>query len=468
MTRRLLVSYLTITAFVLALLVIPLGVTFADREQDRLATDLERDATVLASFSEDALEHGADTDLQGAAEEYSERTGARVIIVELDGVSVADSDPLGDSPRDFSTRPEIDAALAGERTDGVRHSETLETDFMYVAVPVSSGGVVHGAVRISYPMSEIDQRVRDNWIRLGLLSLGVLALVAVVGIVLARSVTRPVTHLRRATAALASGDLSERVPVDRGPPELRSLGRSFNDMASRLEELMHAQRAFVADASHQLRTPLTALRLRLENLEASEDRLRSSDLEAAIDETARLSRLVDGLLLLARGEGDRPTCEVADLAGIASERQRVWEPLASEREVSLRFSATGPSSALAVPGAAEQILDNLIDNALEVSPPGSSISVDVRGENGVVLVKVTDEGPGLDDEERERAFDRFWRGPGATPGGSGLGLAVVRQLALVCGAEVVLLSADKRGTDARVTFRAADAEAEAAATTADE
>jgi signal transduction histidine kinase len=455
-TRRLLASYLTITALVLALLVIPLGLTFAGREQDRLATDLERDATVLGSFSEDALERGADTDLQEAAEEYAEHTGARVVIVDADGVSVADSDAPSGGPRDFSTRPELATALEGERTDGVRHSETLGSDLMYVAIPVSSGGVVHGAVRISYPTSEIDRRVRDNWIRLGLLSLGVLALVALVGVALARSVTRPVTRLKRATAALASGDLGERVPVDRGPPELRSLGRSFNVMAARLQELMRVQRAFVADASHQLRTPLTALRLRLENLEASSDAPRSDDLDAAIAETARLSRLVDGLLLLARGEGDRPSCERADLAEVAAERQRIWEPLASERQVELRFAATGATSALAVPGSAEQMLDNLIDNALEVSPAGSTIEVRVVGGDEKAELHVIDQGPGLDADARRRAFDRFWRAADSSPGGSGLGLAVVRQLATSCDGEAELLAGDDAGVDAVVRLPSSD------------
>jgi signal transduction histidine kinase len=183
----------------------------------------------------------------------------------------------------------------------------------------------------------------------------------------------------------------------------------------------------------------------------------SADLRAAIEETNRLSRLIDGLLLLARSEGERPACASADLGAIAVERQRVWGPLADERDVRIGVSAQGDTNALAVPGAVEQILDNLIDNALEVSPAGSAISVQVSGNGSLVELHVLDEGPGLDEDERRRAFDRFWRGQGATPGGSGLGLAVVRQLAAVCGADVELLPNDGQGTDARVRFQSVPA-----------
>jgi signal transduction histidine kinase len=450
-----LLSYLTITALVLALLVIPLGVTFAQREKDQLIADLERDATVLASLAEDGLERAEPFDYQALATEYESRTGARVVIVDAEGISVADTQPPTDAPRDFSTRPEFEAALGGERSDGTRPSETLGTDLLYVAVPVSSGGVVHGAVRVTYPTSEVDARVRENWVRLGLLSAAVLLLVAGVGVVLARSVTRPVRELERATAAMALGDLTRRVPVDRGPPELRSLGQSFNDMARRLDELVRGQQAFVADASHQLRTPLTALRLRLENIQALSRDSERPDLDAAIEETSRLSRLVDGLLLLARADGGQPVCEPTDLVPILVERQRTWAPLAQERGVEILLSAPDHATVLALPGTVEQIVDNLVDNALEVSPAGQPIELSVEPTAAGTVVHVIDHGPGLSESARARAFDRFWRSPDAPSGGSGLGLAVVRQLASRCDAEARLDEHPGGGIDAQVVFKPA-------------
>ncbi len=212
MARRLLATYLTITAFALAVVVIPLGLTFASRERDRLVFDIERDAQAVASLVEDALEAGVAPAVDDVLRDYAD-TGGRIVVVGTDGISVADSDPGAAVPRDFSTRPEIAAALDGRRTSGSRRSETLGTNLVYVTVPVASAGVVHGAVRVTYPTSTLDARVRSTWLRLGALSVLVLVLVAAVGMVLARSVSRPVRHLRDAHAPMAHSDLNARPHV---------------------------------------------------------------------------------------------------------------------------------------------------------------------------------------------------------------------------------------------------------------
>ena len=229
-------------------------------------------------------------------------TGGRIVVVDTAGVSVADSDNPNGVPRDFSTRPEIVAALDGQRTSGTRASETLGSSLLYVAVPVASGGSVHGAVRITYPTSAVDARIRSTWLRLGLLSIVVLALVAAVGVMFARGVTRPVRRLERASARLAGGDLAVRVDTNEGPPELRGLAETFNTTAAHLAQLIDSQHRFVADASHQLRTPLTALRLRLETLAPHVAEPARPKLDAAIAETNRLGRLVHSLLVLARSD----------------------------------------------------------------------------------------------------------------------------------------------------------------------
>jgi hypothetical protein len=185
MVRRLLVTYLTITALVLAAVVVPLGLTFADRERDRLVFDVERDAQAVSTLVEDALEAGTAPTIDDLLADYAD-TGGRIVVVDTDGISVADSDRPTGSRRDFSTRPEIAAALDGQRSSGTRSSETLGTGLMYVAVPVASGGVVHGAVRVTFPTSALDARVTSMWLRLGALSAVVLVAVALVGMVLAR------------------------------------------------------------------------------------------------------------------------------------------------------------------------------------------------------------------------------------------------------------------------------------------
>ena len=444
MTRRLLAGYLTITVIVLVLLMVPLGVFYSQRERERLTADVEHDANVIATLYEDDLEAGTSLD-PTPADTYEDRTGARVVVVDDAGISRVDTG--ADIDRDFSTRPEFEAALEGVRTSGTRRSETLGTDLLYVAVPVASGGVVHGALRITLDTADVNQRVRNFWLALGGIAVVVLAAVVLIGWVIARSVTRPLRVLTASAERFASGDLSVGHHAPQGPPEIQALDSTMTTMAQRLDAVLTDQRRFVADASHQLRTPLTALRLRLENLqsdlEAAEgdgaDERAVEALERAIGETERLTELVTNLLQLARADA-RPVTEVVDLVGLVSDRVDTWTAIADELGVELCHAP--PDSEIpvrCVPGAVEQILDNLLDNALAVSSPGARIDVEIdRGSGGSVRLGVVDHGPGLDDAAKIDAMRRFWRGDATRPG-TGLGLAIVETLATSSGGGVQLV-----------------------------
>ena len=250
MTRRLLVGYLGITVLVLLMLEIPLAVFYGQREEDHLISQAGEDAVVLASFYEDALDAGATVDAV-PAEDYAERTGARVVLVDADGVSLLDTE--ASVPRDFSTRPEMDTALSGVRSAGIRRSDSLDTDLLYVAVPVASGGSVHGALRVTLDAHEVTDRIHRFWLALVVVAVVVLSAVLAIGWAVARSITRPIRSLQRAALRFSDGDLTP-APVDPdAPPELADLASSLNTMAERLDDLMARQRAFVGDASHQLR-----------------------------------------------------------------------------------------------------------------------------------------------------------------------------------------------------------------------
>lgn len=453
MARRLLVTYLTITALALASVIVPLGLTFADHERDQLSFGIERDAQAIASMAEDALEGGTTPSVNSVLSDYR-ASGGRVVIVDRRGFSVADSDNVGGGPRDFSSRPEMAAALDGQRATGTRRSETLGTNLVYAAVPVASGGVVHGAVRITYPTSKVDARVRDAWVRLALLSAVVLGIVAGVGVVFARGVTRPVRRLERAAHDLAAGDLTVRVDTNDGPPELRALGETFNTTAQQLGQLVESQHRFVADASHQLRTPLTALRLRLETLEPYVADSAQPKLHAAVSETNRLARLVQSLLVLARTDATTSTCEPVELSAIVSGRVDAWSPVAGDQAVQLVADVPGDVWVDAVRGAVEQMLDNLISNALDIAPEGTAVTIRIIPRAEGTEVHVIDQGPGMPPEERARAFERFWRAGSSTGGGFGLGLAIVARLAEQCGGEARLdHGPDGRGLDAVVSLR---------------
>ena len=461
MTRRLLLGYLSVTAFMLVILEVPLGATFARFERSNLIAAVQHDASTLALFAEESLEEGRVEELQKVVDRYQEATDGRAIVVDADGVLVADSDPFEPGPRDFTSRPEVAAALQGRESHGFRRSDTLDTELLFVAVPVVSGGELRGAIRVTYPASFVRERIVRTWLVLAGVGLIVLAFVAVLSMRVARSVTDPVRRLERAASALGEGRLSARAPMPRGPEELRVLTREFNDTAAKLERLVDAQRAFVADASHQLRTPLAALRLRLEILEGEVKGRAKEDIEGALAEVHRLSRLVNGLLELARAEHRAAAPGPVDIARVVDDRVVAWGPLAEERRVSLVADVPAGTVALATVGSMEQVLDNLVANALDASPEGSTVVVQAASADGWVEVHVVDQGPGMPPERRATAFDRFWRAPDAEKriGGFGIGLAIVRQLVVSDGGRVALREASGGGLDAVVQLRPAESAA---------
>lgn len=431
MRRRLLVSYLSITLFVLIVLEIPLGIAFARLERRELTTGVRHDAIALSVRAEESLERGDTASLRALARDYQRRVGGRVVITDGAGTALVDSDPPIAGTRSFADRPEIVRALAGREATGTRYSTTLGSSLFFASSPIVDGADIIGAVRITYPTSYVDDQIRRNWILLGLVALVILGVVSLVSAVLARSVSRPIGDLERAAARLGAGDLSVRASVGTGPAEIRSLATSFDRTATRLQRLVEAQRAFVADASHQLRSPLAALRLRLENLQGEvRDPEAAGDVDGALSEVTRLSGLVDGLLVLARAE-QQPTASTAvDVGEVVRSRSDAWSALAAERGVALEHEVGTPSPvAIVTPGRLEQALDNLLNNAFEVAPSGSTVTIVARAAGTDVVVEVRDEGPGMTGVDRARAFDRFWRSGEGAAGGAGLGLAIVRELA---------------------------------------
>ncbi|MCX2933883.1 ATP-binding protein [Mycobacterium sp. CVI_P3] len=458
-------AFAAVTLVVVVVQDIPLGNYLQRVERDRIVTALERDAFLLAGRVEDTLEAATAPNPQVAADvhRYRQSSGARVVIVNSAGVAILTSDDdQSATGSSYRSRPEIATALSGEIATGQRHSVSLDTDLLYVAVPVVSGDRVIGAVRLTYPTQVVTDEVRGHLAMLWLVAGITVLLAGALAYVMASTVTRRLRQLRSTTELLAEGRLDTRTPLAGGAPEIRSLERSVNRMADRLEDLLRQQRAFAADASHQLRTPLTALRLRLDSaaelFDTDPDAARDT-LVSAQEEAIRLQRIIDGLLMLSRTQAGIAPEEV-DLAELARARADQWQPLADESDVRIAVAAPPTAPALAVPGAAEQIIDNLIDNALAVSPPGSTIEVAVAPalDADFVDVHVRDEGPGMSAEDCVRAFDRFWRGSSDT-GGSGLGLAIVARLARVSGATAELIPRSltgARGLDAHVRFSGAE------------
>ena len=349
----------------------------------------------------------------------------------------------------------MQAALAGRSVTSFASDEGQP--WAAAAVPINVDGRPQGALLLGLVASSTERRVHEIWLALAGLAVAVLVLTVLVGMLLARSLSRPLARLESAVNRLGQGNLATRAATDAGPPQVRSLATQFNHMAARLAELVDAQSRFVADASHQLRSPLTALRLRLENLEAGSDGAAADDMAAAGREVQRLSRVVDGLLTLNRAEGTTPEPRPVDVATSSRTAARPglpW-PRSARSHLQAEFLLDGHPVVMLVPGDLDQILDNLLANAVDASPEGGRIRVRLTaGEPGWIELHVIDEGPGMAPEDRRRAFDRFWQGPGAGRGNSGLGLAIVRQLVMRNDALVELLPAQPSGLDVVIRMAA--------------
>ena len=235
MSRRLLLSYLSLAVVVLLALEIPLGFTYARSQRADLARGVERDAVSIGSLAEDVLQrHGDPNALRAVAVRYTDESDGHVVIVDHTGRVVVD--PSTSSRPSLATRPEIASALRGHVSTGVSGGS------MYAAVPVASSGVVHGAVRITTPLEEVNARIHTYVLRLLAIAAVVLGLVALVGWLLSRSIARPLRAVEAAAERAGGGDLSARAPEGSGPAEVRALARSFNDMVTQVEHLLRRRR----------------------------------------------------------------------------------------------------------------------------------------------------------------------------------------------------------------------------------
>jgi signal transduction histidine kinase len=469
MRRRLLAGFLAFAFAVIVLLEFPLGISLANNARASALSEIENDGASLALLVGASLQRHNPGDARAIMQRFSSDDHAIVAVVANARLELSSGAGVAEELADPTTRAILRASASG-RVAGEEGAGDPDDDLLYVAIPVSvqapigpeaSGRGSGSTARIGVvllltePAAAMHDKINRD--RLALIAFGaaMLAVAAGIGTLLAVSLTRPLAKIEAALGKFGAGHLGTRVAPTRGPAELRVLRTTVNEMADRITELLDTQRAFVADASHQLRAPMTALRLRLENLAGALEPGHEDDALPVIEEIDRLSRVVDGLLELARSDGRRPAREVVDVGEVLRERADAWSALADERHVTLRCepassSPPSPLRALACPGHVDQILDNLLANALDATPAGGQVSLTASAQAGHVDLHVVDSGPGMSATDRGRAFDRFWRSEGAPRDGSGLGLAIVAQLARVSGGTAWLDAAPESGIDAVV------------------
>lgn len=446
MTRRLVVALLLFTAVILLLSVVPLGISISARDHSDYANATRSIATSVATLAEDAFDdprHSVSPSRLAAAA----GTGTSVLVQDLHGVTLAQVGPRRVFPSSL-----IVAARAGRVVSDSSRDDVL------AAAPVVADATIRGVVVVGRPDEPVESRVTRLWVVLGAIALLALLLAVALSVGTAGWVGRPLRQLGVTAQRWSEGSLHERA-ASSGPPEVREVATALNVMAARLDTLVHGSRAVVADVSHQLRTPLAAIRLRLELVRDEMTRAGGAsamqeDLAMCLAEVERLSRMVDGLLTVARAESSATASEPVDVAAVVRERRQAWQPVAEERGVTLDVSgADVPVVAAATPGHLEQILDNLLDNALEVLGSGGHVDVSIERGTDEITVAVRDDGPGMTHEQQEAAFRRFFSGRPGT--GTGLGLAVVHRLVTADGGAVTLRSAAGAGTSVTIQLPAA-------------
>ena len=294
-----------------------------------------------------------------------------------------------------------------------------------------------------------------------LLPLGILLLFFVLGLVALvifglRRVFSPLDALLEAAGRVAQGDYSTRV-IEKGPPEVRSLARAFNNMASRLHETDEKRRNLLADVTHELRTPLTVIQGNLEGMLDGVYPADESNLQALLDETNLLSRLVEDLRTMALAESGalRLRKEPCDLAELVRDTLAAFQSQLQTAGVTLAFELADDLPWLEIdPGRMRQVLSNLVSNALRYTPAGGRIRIKYSLVGTRAVLEVSDDGPGIPTEDLEHIFERFYKSTDS--GGMGLGLAIARYLVEAHAGTIEAQSAPGQGTTIRISLALED------------
>ncbi len=441
-----------LTVVLLAGVVVPLGFFTSNHDEQLFVESADATGLSVANQAEERLADPSDAGKAGSfLTGLYANAGDQISVYDAAGRSVpaiANEVPLGTAERHAAGRGQL------------QHEWLGRPGRLVIVLPVISSGRIVGIAALARPTRRLRQEQRRLWLGLGLAGLVALAAATAVALALARWVSRPLRRLDAAAARLGEGTLTARATAAGGPAELEALAVTFNQMASRLENLMAGQRDVIADVSHQLRTPLAALRLRLELVRQDMEGSAGTEVDDALSEVHRLSHLLDGLLAVARAENTSRSPETVDVTTVTRGRVEAWTSVAADSNVTL--TVAGPQAlAVATPGHLEQILDNLLANAIEATPGGGSVAVEVADTGRRIRLQVSDTGPGMSAAQRNNALRRFWSdGPnrGSLPGdrhGSGLGLAIAQRLVTVDNGVLTLDASPVGGLTATIDLPAA-------------
>ncbi|KAA2258736.1 HAMP domain-containing histidine kinase [Solihabitans fulvus] len=451
MLRRLLAVLVPLLVALVCALGVPLGTAVVQRETQLTYLDRLGDAGRFASLAENALASGHTGALREELARYDDLYGVPAALVSPDKRVLLASRSNVDLS-DPAVGSGLAAAFSGYRADATNAVWPWQSAPLVVVEPVGRDSQVVAAVVTISPTDRLRGDILGEWGWLALIGLVPLLAVVAVAWPVSRWVLRPVRRLDEATAAVAGGDLDSRADEVAGPPELRRLAASFNTMMDAVGTALRRQRAFVSDASHQLRNPLASLRLAVENLAPH---VRGADGEEAqriaVEEAEEMGRVLDALLAATRLDSVAAAEPVA-LDGLLATREPGWLASAQRAGLRLRVEVPGCLRVLASPGGLGSVLDELVSNAVRLS---GGTEVLVRAEVGPsdIRLHVVDDGTGLSEQERAAALRRFWRAPRhQNVPGTGLGLAICAELVESAGGTLRLVAAEPKGLDVVITL----------------
>jgi signal transduction histidine kinase len=434
---------------------------FRDYARDRALTELRREATGLARlYAQFAVQAGEESREPPtfARGELERATGNRLFYTGL---------PVF-FERSGKVLPELPRALIppdwqqGRVPDFEFEPPGQDDTFLAVAHPLQleNQGPPFGALIVAEPKDQL----RDRWVtlieRLAVAFLVAILVVGALAVYLSRRITEPVLELSEAADEIAAGNYDVAVVEVPGGGEIEHLAERFRSMAARLSEAEEQERNFLMSVSHELRTPLTAIRGHVEALReglADDPEARALSLDVIAAEAGRLERLVGDVLDLAKLDARRFTVlrEEVDMAQLLERAYTVYGDEARRRGIAYRADVASRPVIVSDGDRVLQIVSNLLDNAFRWTPDGGAIELSLRADDGTVAVGVSDTGPGISAEERERIFRPFWSRDG---GGTGLGLAIARELAVALGGRIELDTAPGRGSRFVLVLPAALAE----------
>jgi two-component system, OmpR family, sensor kinase len=353
-------------------------------------------------------------------------------------------------PEEGGPGPELPGSLPGSSSgSGVTTFDAPadggDADFRVEAIGPERG---RGTLVVAVPLTEMRSTLGRLLAIEAFVTLGVALLAGLLAVWAVKIGLRPLEAIADTAGAIAAGDLSRRVEPADDRTEIGRLGTSLNAMLAQIEAAFEQRRAsearlrrFVADASHELRTPLTSIRGYAELFRRGAGE-RPEDLATSMTrieaEAERMGVLVDDLLLLARLDQGRPLeREAVDVTRVVSDAVEAAHAIDPHRTIDVETATN--ATVQGDPGRLRQVVDNLLENARVHTPPGTATRIDVARDNGTIVVRVTDEGPGMDADVAERAFERFYRGDPArarSTGGAGLGLSIVAAIVHAHGGKV--------------------------------